>query len=249
LRVINPDGSEAETSGNGLRIFARYLWDRGLAGEEPILVATPARRVTARVHPGGRLISLDMGKASFFSADIPVRGPAREVLDEVMMVQGETARYSAVTLGNPHRVLLRDSVGPGDAQRLGPLIECEPRFPNRTNVQFVQVVGWSTLKVEIWERGASYTLASGSSSCAAASVAHRLGLVDPEVTVQMAGGTVQVVVSADGSTSLTGSVARVCEGVACMEMFDGLEPAATAPLPGHRVTVGERHDEDPARGK
>ncbi len=181
LRIFNPDGSEAEKSGNGLRIFARYLWDHGLVGDEPFIVATPGGVVTAQVEPGGCMVTVAMGRVSFDSRLIPVAGPPREVLNETIRAGATELHYCAATLGNPHCVVLREQVSAAEAlrlgplveTRLGPLVETNARFPRRTNVQFMQVIDRTRLRIEIWERGAGYTLASGSSACAAAAVAHR----------------------------------------------------------------------------
>jgi diaminopimelate epimerase len=219
LRLFNPDGGEFEKSGNGLRIFARYLWDQGRVEGEPFTIMTPGGRVTARVHAGARVVSVDMGQVSFDSLKIPVAGLPREVLDEVLHVRDQAFRYCAVTIGNPHCVILDRQVTPEEAQLWGPNIERDPRFPNRTNVQFMRVLDRSHIQIEIWERGAGYTLASGSSSCAAAAVAHKLGRCDAEITVKMPGGSMDVVINPDWSVRLTGAVTRVCEGLISVELF------------------------------
>jgi diaminopimelate epimerase len=221
VRILNPDGSEAEKSGNGLRIFARYLFDRGLVSGEPFDVETAGGRVSCRVEAGGRRVSVDMGPVGFDSTAIPVTGPPREVLREPIRVAGLDLEFSAATVGNPHCVILRDRADPLEAQRLGPLLEVDPRFPRRTNVQLVHVVGSRRLRVEVWERGAGYTLASGSSACAAAAVAHRLGLAEARVEVEMPGGTLEVELSQDFRARLTGAVTRVAEGRISPEAFEG----------------------------
>ena len=221
LRLFNPDGGEFEKSGNGLRIFARYLWDVGLAGDAPFTIMTPGGRVTAQIFDRGRRVQVDMGQVSFDSTKIPVLGPPRAVLNETMTVGGETVRYCAATVGNPHCVVLMDTVDAALAQRLGPLIEHEPRFPNRTNVQFMQVLDRNNIQIEIWERGAAYTLASGSSSSAAAAVAHRLGLCDQEINVHCPGGVIEIAIGDDWSIRMTGAVTRVCHGEMADEAFAG----------------------------
>ncbi len=219
LRIFNPDGSEAEKSGNGLRIFTRYLWDRGLVGDAPFTVATAGGVVTAHVQQAGRLVTVEMGRVSFDSREIPVGGPPREVLDETLLADGVELRICAATLGNPHCVVLREQVSAAEAQRLGPLVETDALFPRRTNVQFMQVLDRSRLRIEIWERGAGYTLASGSSACAAAAVAHRMGLCDPQVTVSMPGGRLEVGIAPDWSVTLRGPVTKVWAGALFEEAF------------------------------
>ena len=149
-------------------------------GGEPFTVDTAGGLVTAQVAQDGRMVTVEMGRVSFDSREIPVAGPPREVLNETLLAGATELRYCAATLGNPHCVVLREQVSAEEAQRLGPLIERDARFPRRSNVQFMQVIDRSQVRIEIWERGAGYTLASGSSSCAAAAVAHRLGLCDAE---------------------------------------------------------------------
>lgn len=212
LRIFNPDGSEAEKSGNGLRIFARYLWDRELVGSEPFTIMTAGGKVRAQVNDSGRSVTVDMGHVSFDSSKIPVLGQPREVLNEVITADGQDFCFCAASVGNPHCVVLCDSVSSAEVKRIGPLIENDPRFPNRTNVQFLTVIDRANIRIEIWERGAGYTLASGSSSCAAAAVAHKLGLCDAEITVHMPGGQISVSIAEDFAITMTGPVTKVCEG-------------------------------------
>src|SRR5262245_37763775 len=136
LRILNPDGSEAEKSGNGLRIFARYLWDRGLVGPSPFQVATPGGAVRCEVRDHGRQVVVDMGVVRFTSKDVPVAGPDREVIQEDMEVRGLRLRFTAATIGNPHCVIVRDAVSADEA-----------RFPNRTNVQLMRVLGRNTIRI------------------------------------------------------------------------------------------------------
>jgi len=220
LRIFNPDGSEAEKSGNGLRIFSRYLWDQSLVKEKAFTVMTPGGRVESVVKDGGRTVTVQMGQASFDSTRIPVKGAPREVLNETITVAGEELRFCAATVGNPHCVVLREDVSEEEARRLGPLIEKDPRFPNRTNVQFMKVLDRSHIQLEIWERGAGYTLASGSSSSAAAAVAYRLGLCGGQITVCMPGGELDIRISEDFFIQMTGPVTKIAEGTLSPEMFE-----------------------------
>ena len=218
LRIFNPDGSEVEKSGNGLRIFARYLWDQGAVSEVPFRVETLGGTVTCKVIEKGRLIVVDMGMALFDSTRIPVAGPSREVLREPLVIRGENLEISAVSMGNPHCVVHRDCLSETEARRLGPLIETNPLFPKRTNVQFTHVLDKENIEIEIWERGAGYTLASGTSSCAASAVARRLGLCEAKVKVHMPGGQLHIEIGNDFKIRLTGPVDKVMEG----EVGEGL---------------------------
>ena len=224
LRLFNPDGGEFEKSGNGLRIFARYLWDRRLPQGREFRIDTPGGEVTAHLlDEQGTRIAMDMGRLSFDSRKVPVSGSPREVLDEEVKVGDEALRINAVTIGNPHCVVFLDGAGAALARRLGglgrelalaigPQLETLPLYPARTNVQFAEVIDRHTLRMEIWERGAGYTLASGTSSCAVAAAAHRRGLVDREVSVQMPGGVLEMTVGEGYAMRLRGPVEEVASG-------------------------------------
>ena len=229
LRIYNPDGSQSEKSGNGLRIFARYLWDRKLVGAAPFVVATPAGAVTCKVMDGGRMVTVDMGMLTFDSARIPVAGPSREVLRERFTIAGNDLEYSCASIGNPHCVLLRDALSEDETRSLGPLIETESRFPNRTNVQFMQVLDRHNIAIQIWERGAGFTLASGSSSSAAAGVAHRLGLCDGDITVYMPGGTIRIEIDPQFAVRMTGPVTHIADGDIDPESLEGLDDGLGKP--------------------
>jgi diaminopimelate epimerase len=220
LRIFNPDGSEAEKSGNGLRIFSRYLWDTGRVRDNPFTLSTLGGPVISRVSADGRIVAVEMGRVTFNSADIPVAGKPREVIDEIMHMDDRELRFCAASIGNPHCVIPCDRVMEKEARQWGPRIENDPRFPNRINVQFMQVLDRQNIKIEIWERGAGYTLASGSSSSAAAAVAKRLGFCDEKITVHMPGGTIEIEIAEDDAVTMTGEVTRVCDGTIAAEMFE-----------------------------
>jgi len=220
LRIFNPDGSEAEKSGNGLRIFSSYLYDMGKVGNDPFSINTLGGLVESTVHEGGRTVTVEMGKVSFDSSKIPVKGPPREMLNEIMNVDGEELVFCAATVGNPHCVILREKALAEEAKKWGPEIEVDPRFPNKTNVQFMEVMDRSNIKIEIWERGAGYTLASGSSSTASGAVAYKLGLCNKEITVHMPGGEISLIMNDDFSITMTGPVAKIAEGTLADELFD-----------------------------
>ena len=223
LRIFNPDGSEAEKSGNGLRIFARHLWERGLVAGEEFEVQTLGGLVRATVADAGRSVSVEMGHVSFWSDEIPVAGPQREVINEEFMAGDRTFVICAATIGNPHCVVPLPEIDAVLARHYGPLLEAHASFPNRTNVQFLKSLPGDDIRIEIWERGAGYTLASGSSSCAAAAVAYRLGLCGPSVAVHMPGGVLAVEVADDYAMRMTGPVAKVADGVLAEESLSAPE--------------------------
>jgi len=219
LRIYNPDGSEAEKSGNGLRIFSRYLWDNKLVDADPFTILTLGGAVSSRVFAGGKKVSVEMGRVSFQSDQIPVLGPVREVINEEISVGDVSLTYCAATIGNPHCVILKDDISEKETRRLGPNIETDPIFPNRTNVQFMKIIDRSNIRIEIWERGAGYTLASGSSGSASAAVAHKLGLCDSQLAVHMPGGKIDISMSDDYSVLMTGPVTKICDGIIDPDMF------------------------------
>jgi diaminopimelate epimerase len=220
LRIFNPDGSEAEKSGNGLRIFAKYLYEHGHAISASFTVDTRGGVVKCVCHVDeGRVgsVTVEMGRATFRAPEIPMSGPDREVVGVPLQVGGATLTVTAVSVGNPHCVVFVQTLDEGEARRLGPTIESHPAFPNRTNVQFARVHSRDTLDILIWERGAGWTLASGSSSCAVACAAVKNGLTDGRVTVRMPGGELAIEVRPDWSISLEGPVEEVYTGTLSAE--------------------------------
>jgi diaminopimelate epimerase len=219
LRIFNPDGSEAEKSGNGLRIFSRFLWDQGLVKNPTFTVETPGGHVQSVIKENGRLITVAMGQVTFDSGKIPVTGAPREVINEMIRVLDREFTFCAASIGNPHCVIPLPEISPELALKYGPSIETHANFPKKTNVQFMKVRDRKNIQIEIWERGAGYTLASGSSSSASAAVAHKLGLVDRSVTVHMPGGTIGIEIGDNFSIMMTGTVNKVADGTMHPELF------------------------------
>jgi diaminopimelate epimerase len=226
LRILNPDGSEAEKSGNGLRIFAKYLHDHGGLAAARFTVATKGGRVECECHvEAGRVreVTVEMGRCTFVAPEIPMNGPEREVVRVPLQVADQALLVTAVSVGNPHCVVFTDRLDEAEVRRLGPLIEHHPAFPNRTNVQFARVASRAQVDILIWERGAGWTLASGSSSSAVACAAVKNGLCDHGlITVRMPGGALSVSVRPDWSVLLKGPVEEVCAGTLSTEFLDVL---------------------------
>jgi diaminopimelate epimerase len=153
-----------------------------------------------------------MGKMTFLSTKIPVRGEEREVLNEEMLIDGIEYKVTCLSIGNPHCVIPMNDVTEQKAKELGPKVENHNMFPNRINMQLLKVIDKANIEIRIWERGAGYTLASGSSSCAAAGAAHKLGIVDSKINVRMPGGTLFVEIRDNNEIYLTGEVEGVFEG-------------------------------------
>ena len=219
ISIYNADGTEAEISGNGLRIFSMYAHSAcGTTGND-VRVETIAgiSRVRLKLGRTGEAIaaSAEMGRASFRPPDLPCTLDVPELIEQPIQVQGRALNFTGVSVGNPHCVIFSEQGRDwtrDDLTALGPALECHPLFPNRVNVQLASAEGNRAIRIMIWERGSGVTLASGSSSCAAASAAVRLGLAESPIKVNSAGGSVSVEVDDEFNLSLTGSVSPVCWG-------------------------------------
>jgi len=227
FRVYNPDGSEAEKSGNGLRILCKYLYDYGFAKNKEYSVETLTDVVYAKVveEKDGKafMITVDMGKAIFSSRDIPVDSDKPEFISEKIVVGEKEIEVNCVSVGNPHCVVIKDELSEEEIRTLGPLIENHKLFPNRINVQFAKVLSRNEAQILIWERGAGYTLASGSSSCAAASALVKRGLIDGDMTMNMQGGILKIQIDGNWNIRMTGEVREICKGVLSSEILHDLE--------------------------
>ena len=225
VRIFNPDGSEAEKSGNGIRILAKFLYDHGYAPRPELTISTLGGLVRARLDLDGdrvRMITAEMGRATFVSTEIPVAGPRREVVRETLAVEERRLTVTCVSVGNPHCVIFTDTLDVDEVKRLGPKIERHPSFPNRINVQFAKLLGRDRVSILIWERGAGYTLASGTSSCAVAAACVKNGLTDRTVTIESPGGALAVSIADTWELTLTGPVSEICRGRLSEDLLRGL---------------------------
>ena len=228
LRIFNPDGSEAEKSGNGIRIFAKYLFEHGYTREKAFYIETKGGLVRVEVElEGDRVthVTVEMGRATFRSPEIPVTGEEREVVNEEMRLEGDRLPFTAVSVGNPHCVILVDQLEPEHLRQLGPQIEHHTLFPQRTNVQFAKVESRDRVAILIWERGAGYTLASGTSACAVAAACRRQGLVDDQVTIQMPGGDLAVTIRPNWELTMRGPVSEVYTGNLSPDLVEEIKKA------------------------
>ena len=213
VRIFNPDGSEAEKSGNGLRIFAKYLFENRYVDKKDFSIETLGGIVEAYIKDDeANLVKINMGKMTFRSTKIPVTGREREVVDEELEINGIKYKVTCLSVGNPHCVIPIGDVTEQKAKELGPEVEKHDMFPNRINMQLLKVIDRANIEIRIWERGAGYTLASGSSSCAAAGAAYKLGMVDNKLNVKMPGGELFVEISESEDINLTGTVEGLFEG-------------------------------------
>tara|TARA_B100000401_G_C52749810_1_gene692631 strand:+ start:482 stop:1315 length:834 start_codon:yes stop_codon:yes gene_type:complete len=215
LKIYNPDGTEAEKSGNGLRIFSKYLYDYNYTKKRNFLIETKGGIVRSEVILKNKKIKdvkVDMGVASFESKKIPVKTKDKYSINQKIKVKNQSFTYSSVTVGNPHCVIFLKSISKDLALKFGRLIEENKLFPKRTNVQFAQIISKNKVKIEIWERGAGYTLASGSSSCGVVSVGYKLGLLNEKVQVIMPGGKLYIEIDKDYKLTMKGPVEEICNG-------------------------------------
>lgn len=212
VHIFNADGSESPISGNGVRIFAKYLIDQGYVKESKFDIETMAGTIEVEVmNARATEFRVKMGKASFISEEIPVTGEKREIINETFTFNEKEYKATCLTVGNPHCIIFADKVSKEAVKELGPYVENADEFPNRMNLQLCRLIDRGNLDIEIWERGSGYTKASGTGSCAAAAAAYRLGLVEPRINVNQPGGMIQINIKEDGTIYMTGTVGFIAD--------------------------------------
>jgi len=215
MEIYNPDGSRAEMCANGIRAFYLWLRARGHTRLDQVGVETLAGVVRPR-SAGPGMVSVEMGRPVLEPTKIPTRlgaGGDGPVLDVPLEVDGETLRVSSVSMGNPHCVLYVDDVARAPVERLGPRVERHPAFPNRVNVEFVELVARDRVRQRTWERGTGETLACGSGACAVAVVSILRGLTGRALAVELRGGALQISWPADDApVTMTGPAVEVFRG-------------------------------------
>ena len=210
-RIFNADGGEVEQCGNGARCFVVYVREHGLTDKREIRVETAGGLIVPRLEDDGE-VSVDMGVPRFTPADIPFIGGSGAVV-EPLDVDGTIAEVSVLSIGNPHAVQIVDDVDRAPVETQGPSIERHPRFPNRVNAGFMQVVDRATIRLRVFERGAGETFACGTGACAGVVVGRRRGLLDARVHVQTRGGALTIDWPGEGSPVIMKGPARtVFEG-------------------------------------
>ena len=212
VRIFNADGSESAISGNGVRIFAKYLMDQGYITEKKFDIETMAGTIHVEcLNSRATEFKVNMGKPSFISSDIPVSGEVREVIRESFVFHGKEYKATCLTVGNPHCIIFTDNVSAEAVKNLGPYVENADEFPERMNLQICHQIDKGNLDIEIWERGSGYTKASGTGSCAAAAAAYKLGLVESRINVNQPGGMIQIDIEEDGTIYMTGTVGYIAD--------------------------------------
>ena len=216
-RIINADGSEVGQCGNGSRCFVRYVHEKGLSSKNPIKVETSTGELIIEAHQGSNLVTVDMGAPRFEPADIPLNEPTRKNLYS-LNVDGETVEFSSSSMGNPHAVLLVEDTLTAPVERLGPILESHPIFPEKANIGFMQVISRTEINLRVFERGAGETIACGSGTCAAVVAGIQRGLLDSKVTAHLRGGDLIIEWQGDGQpVMMTGPAETTFEGVLNLE--------------------------------
>lgn len=211
MAMYNSDGSEGAMCGNGIRCVAKFVYDQGLTSKTELAIETKAgiKYLSLTVEDGKvSRVRVDMGAASTLAADVPVAGLGDEVIGKTVTVGGREWVMTCVSMGNPHAVVWCEDVRGLDIEKIGPLFENHPMFPDRVNTEFVRVIDRHNLEMRVWERGAGETLACGTGACATAVAAFRNGLCSRNVTVHLLGGDLGIEVTED-TVFMTGPATTV----------------------------------------
>lgn len=215
MRMFNPDGSEAEMCGNGIRCFAKFVYDRGYTKKTIVTANTPAGikilNLTVGADDKVSHVTVDMGKPGLTRADLPMEGTPTDTIigDGVTIGCEETVKLTGVSMGNPHVIYFESPATEESINRLGPVLENHPLFPRRTNVHCVEVISPDEIKMLTWERGAGRTLACGTGASASAVASHLNGFTGRRVLVHLAGGDLTIDWQDNDSVMMTGSATEV----------------------------------------
>jgi len=219
FRIFNSDGSEAQMCGNGIRCFAKYVYENDVLKEKQMIVETLGgiKELTLQVENGNvKSIRVDMGTATFKTTEVPMASDEEEFIDQELLVDGEPLKLTAISVGNPHAIIFTDKLEDVALDHMGPIIENHEAFPERTNVHFVGVVSPQEVEMLTWERGAGFTMACGTGATSTVIAGYKLGLLDKDVLVHLPGGDLQITVyEKDGNLGafMEGDAASVFEGI------------------------------------
>lgn len=210
-RIFNADGSEVEQCGNGARCFAKFVKDKKLTGKNSIVVETSSGIITLNITPDHQVV-VNMGAPIFEPEHIPFKADQQQSQYDIT-ADDQPLTIGALSIGNPHGVLLVEDIDSAPVETLGPILESHTRFPNRTNVGFLQIISKEYAKLRVFERGVGETKACGTGACAAMAYAHTQGLLDENACIELAGGKLQIQWQGPGSDILmTGPATSVYEG-------------------------------------
>jgi len=211
MRIFNPDGSEAEMCGNGIRCFAKYVRDRGLTDKKKLEVETLAGMIKPEILDSG-MIKVDMGEPELERANIPMRGQAGKVISEKLMLDGNELEVTAVSMGNPHAIIFVEDLEEYPVADIGSQVEDNPIFPKKTNVEFVQVKSPEEIHIGVWERGAGVTLACGTGACASLVAGVLNKKTERKAKVHLPGGMLEIEWARNNHVYMTGPAKTVFEG-------------------------------------
>jgi len=233
MKIFNADGSEVEMCGNGIRCLAKYIWDRNLSDKKILHIETLAG--ITRPEKAGDMVKVDMGEPIFEPEKIPVRitkesnpplspfnsplskggikGGRGGIIDYPLQVEGKEFRVTCVSMGNPHTVIFIENLSHFPVTYYGPLIENQPLFPKKTNVEFIEVLNPIEIKMRVWERGSGETMACGTGASAAAVASNIKGLTEKNVTIHLLGGDLFMEWAEDNHVYMTGPAEEVFEGI------------------------------------
>lgn len=215
MRIINSDGSEADMCGNGIRCFAKYVYERGIIQKERFRIETFAGTMVPRLNTEQKKVisvKVDMGKPVLERERIPMAGPNGRVLNESLSVDGKEYQITSMLMGVPHTMVFVDNLDETEILTYGPKIERHSAFPKKTNVNFVKVINHYEIAVRTWERGAGRTLACGTGSCAAVVASYLNKKTDRTVTVHLEKGDLLIQYAEDGTVFMTGPAEEVFTG-------------------------------------
>ncbi len=218
MRIFNPDESESNMCGNGMRCCAKYVYEHGRTDETELTFETLAGIIKPRLTvEDGKVtcITVDMGEARLAREDVPFApgDPDQPAIDEELDVDGQIVRITAISVGNPHCIIFVDSVDDAPVNTLGPKVEVHPAFPDRTNVEFIQIVDRTHVRMRVWERGAGETLACGTGASATCVACAVNDLTDRAVEVELLGGRLDIQWRDDNHVFMTGPAVEVYEGI------------------------------------
>ena len=216
MRMFNNDGSEARMCGNASRCIAKYVHDHGLTDKQRINLETLSgiKVLSLNMNDEGEVesVTVDMGEPELEAASVPVVTASEKMVEETVETSSGSVKVTAVSMGNPHGVIFVDRIEDVDFDKLGPELEHHPMWPDRANIEFLQILSPSEARMRVWERGPGETLACGTGACASAVAAALTGRCDRKVTIHLRGGDLTIEWCADGHVMMTGSATEVFEG-------------------------------------
>lgn len=219
MRIFNKDGSEGQSCGNGLRCTAKYAYENGIVKTKRFQIETMANIVEVEVNAIENIVhkvTINMGQPRLRRVEVPMMGDDDVfVIDEPFVINGETLKLTALSMGNPHAVFFVDTIAHAPVESIGSLIETDRRFPDRINVEFVEILSKNELNFRVWERGSGMTQACGTGACAAvvAAVLNKRINKDEEITVHLDGGDLLIKWAANNQVWMTGGADVVATGI------------------------------------